>query len=75
MGRIVKYHVDLGWKMGLRILAIYGKSGERTEAILVFESVMDAIIEEMHAEPYTPTMMVGDFNVEPKKLANVKELI
>ena len=43
--------------------------------MLITESVVDAIIEEMQAEPYTLTMITGDFNAEPKMLTNVKELI
>ena len=63
------------WETDLRIFVIYRKPGGSTEAILFTESIVDAIIEEMEAEPYTPTMIVGDLNAEPKRLTNIKELI
>ena len=50
-----------------------GSQGKH-RTLLVTESIVDAIIEEMEAEPYTPTMIVGDLNAERKRLTNIKEL-
>ena len=73
-GRAEKYEVDVGWAANLRVCVLYGKTGDSREAKLETEHILEAIKEEDKASHYLPTVILGDFNEDPDRIATVQEL-
>ena len=72
---IKTYIVDLGWESNIMIFDIYGKSGGNKADKVITETIIGSITEEMSKHAYTPTLIGGDFNVEPDTLKTIDGLI
>ena len=75
LGRVEKYEVDLGWGSNLMVYVPYGKSGGAKADKDLANSIIEAIREEIATEYHKPTIIIGDFNVEPATLRAVGEMI
>eukprot|EP00969_Alexandrium_andersonii_P299651 13247852-Alexandrium_andersonii.AAC.1 len=74
-GRVQCVMVDLGWPFPVRVVNLYGwTDAERDQsARQASEGLAKAIERELAASPEIPTLILGDFNIEARKLAFFRE--
>ena len=74
-GRAEKNLIDLGWEKMMQVFNVYGQSGGGKANEAIAETILAAARQERDSEQYLPTLIVGDINVDPKKLQNLVELV
>ena len=74
-GSVNKYLVGVGWERNLMCFIIYGQSGGSNKAKEETDAIGEAIREEIAEKTEMPIIIKGDFNMTPKDLSTMKELI